>query len=37
MRSRIVDDGNGGWTAVENAGYRPRPDDLVARIMAMTA
>jgi glucose-6-phosphate isomerase, archaeal len=37
MASRIVDDGNGGWKAVDNPSYRPRTDDLVSRIMAMTA
>ncbi len=36
MRSRIVTDGNGGWKAVDNRDYRPRTDDLVARVMAMT-
>ena len=24
MRQRVLDDGNGGWMLVENAGYRPR-------------
>lgn len=36
MGRRIVDDGKGGWMAVGNANYKPRPADLVARIMAMT-
>lgn len=34
MRVRIVDDGQGGWTTAENAGYRPRPPALVRDIMA---
>ncbi len=34
MRQRIVDDGAGGWCAVDNTEYRPRPADVVARIMA---
>lgn len=37
MKNRIVDDGQGGWMAVENTSYRQRPDELVASIMAMTA
>jgi glucose-6-phosphate isomerase len=37
MRSRIVDDGKGGWTAVDNADYRERPADLVAAIFAQPA
>ncbi|MEK0082989.1 glucose-6-phosphate isomerase [Benzoatithermus flavus] len=36
MRCRIVDDGRGGWATVDNADYRPRPADLVARIMGRT-
>ncbi|MCX7351098.1 MAG: glucose-6-phosphate isomerase [Alphaproteobacteria bacterium] len=35
MRSRIVTDGKGGWMAVDNAAYRPRPQALVDSIMAM--
>jgi glucose-6-phosphate isomerase len=35
MRSRIVDDGRGGWMAVDNADYQPRPRALVDSIMAM--
>ncbi len=35
MKSRIVTDDKGGWTAVENASYRPRPQALVDSIMAM--
>lgn len=36
MKSRIVDDGAGGWKAVDNAGYQARPQSLVDSIMAMT-
>ena len=32
MRSRIVDDGCGGWVAVDNASYRFRPKELVDSI-----
>lgn len=35
MRSRIVDDGNGGWKAIDNTGYVARPGTLVDSIMAM--
>lgn len=35
MKSRIVDDGKGGWKAIDNAAYRPRPQALVDAIMAM--
>lgn len=34
MRSRIVDDGAGGWRAVDNAGYRPRSQALADSILA---
>jgi len=34
MRSRIVDDGKGGWIAVENASYRFRPQTLIDEIFA---
>jgi glucose-6-phosphate isomerase len=34
MRSRIVDDGKGGWAAVDNADYQFRDKDLVDSIMA---
>jgi glucose-6-phosphate isomerase len=34
MRSRIVDDGKGGWTEVENRTYRFRPPELVESIFA---
>lgn len=35
MKSRIVDDGKGGWMAVDNAAYIPRTQETVDRIMAM--
>lgn len=34
MRQRILDDGSGGWVAVDNPDYRPRPQ---ARIDALFA
>lgn len=34
MRSRVVDDGSGGWALVDNAGYRARPASRVERILA---
>jgi glucose-6-phosphate isomerase len=34
MRSRIVDDGSGGWMALDNTSYIFRPPDLVERIFA---
>jgi glucose-6-phosphate isomerase len=34
MRSRIVDDGAGGWKAVDNESYRFRPRELVDSIFA---
>lgn len=37
MRSRIVDDGRGGWVAVDNPCYRPRPAAVVERIMTQAA
>jgi glucose-6-phosphate isomerase len=33
MRSRILDDGNGGWTEAPNAKYAPRPAGEVARLL----
>lgn len=33
MRSRIVDDGKGGWKVVDNEGYRFRSKELVESIM----
>jgi glucose-6-phosphate isomerase len=37
MRSRIVDDGAGGWKAVDNASYRFRPRALVDSILAQAS
>ena len=37
MRSRIVDDGKGGWAAVDNADYQFRDKDLVDSIMAQAS
>lgn len=37
MRRRIVDDGRGGWKAVDNPAYRPRSAVDVARVMATAA
>jgi glucose-6-phosphate isomerase, archaeal len=34
MRSRIVDDGAGGWAAIDNIAYRPRPAVLAESILA---
>lgn len=34
MRSRIVDDGRGGWQAVDNTSYSFRPRELVDSIFA---
>lgn len=34
MRSRIVDDGKGGWKEIANTAYKPRPKQLVDSIMA---
>lgn len=34
MRQRIVDDGEGGWRAVDNTAYRPRSPELVSSILA---
>jgi glucose-6-phosphate isomerase len=35
MRQRIVDDGKGGWKAVDNQRYRPRTPEEAARILAL--
>ena len=32
MRQRVVDDGRGGWTAVDNASYRARSAAEIARV-----
>jgi glucose-6-phosphate isomerase len=37
MRVRIVEDGSGGWTAIDNDGYRPRSSEAVAAILARAA
>lgn len=37
MRQRIVDNGNGGWKAIDNTGYRPRAQAVVNAILAKTA
>jgi glucose-6-phosphate isomerase len=36
MRRRIVDDGRGGWTAIDNTAWRPREPAVVDAIMART-
>jgi glucose-6-phosphate isomerase len=35
MKSRIVEDGTGGWKAVDNTRYQQRPRSLVDSILAM--
>ncbi len=37
MRLRIVDDGRGGWSALDNPRYRPRSATEIARVMATAA
>ncbi len=34
MRSRILDDGAGGWVEVPNPAWRPRPPETIARLLA---
>jgi glucose-6-phosphate isomerase len=34
MRSRIVDDGAGGWKAIPNKDYTLRPPELIEQILA---
>ena len=34
MRSRVVDDGRGGWRLIDNAQYRGRPPQRIARVFA---
>ena len=34
MKSRVVDDGKGGWMLVDNAGYRGRPAGRIERVYA---
>ncbi len=36
-RTGPVDDGRGGWMAVDNAGWRPRSADEIARVFATAA
>jgi len=37
MKVRILDDGRGGWTAVDNPRYRPRGAAEIERVMETTA
>lgn len=37
MRTRIVDDGEGGWMAVDNANYQPRSAEQIALLSRITA
>lgn len=37
MKSRVVDDGKGGWMLVDNASYRRRPAARIARVFAYVA
>ncbi len=37
LRQRVVDDGEGGWRAVDNAAYRPRTAAEVARVRSTAA
>jgi len=34
MRKRVVDDGAGGWTLIDNPGYRPRSAAEIRNLMA---
>ena len=34
MKSRVVDDGKGGWRLVDNASYRSRAAERIARVFA---
>ena len=34
MRSRVVDDGEGGWRLIDNVGYRGRPAERIAHVFA---
>ena len=34
MRKRVVGDGRGGWTAIDNPSYRPRTPAEVAQVLA---
>ena len=37
MKVRIIDDGRGGWTAIDNPLYRPRGKAEIERVMATAA
>lgn len=37
MKARIMDDGRGGWTAVDNPRYRPRGAAEIERVLATAA
>ena len=37
MRQRVVDDGQGGWKAIDNAAYRPRTPAEIERVFATAA
>ena len=37
MKQRVIDDGQGGWAAIDNPTYRPRTADEVARVWATAA
>lgn len=37
LKQRIIDNGRGGWVAVDNSSYRPRSPDEVARVWATAA
>ncbi len=34
MRRRIVDDGSGGWTLIDNSSYHERPASVIERLFA---
>jgi glucose-6-phosphate isomerase len=37
MRTRIIDDGKGGWMTVENTDYRPRNQEQITHIFQLPA
>ena len=37
MRQRVIDDGRGGWTAIDNASYRPRTAAEIDRVWSTAA
>lgn len=37
MKVRVVDEGRGGWTTIDNPAYRPRTAAEIARVMATVA